>query len=522
MDELAQERKTGTGRVAADRPFPKAVPPATQWLKDVRHTIHITILAVVTLAIGIYLISTTVLISKDGVIYIEIAQKMAGNITDAVRATKQAPGYPFLIYGMHQILGLFYGDDLLQGWIISAQAVSLLSKLIASIALYFVGSYFVGSRFSFWSVLILSLLPDALDFGADALTDWSSLMFLAIGFLLLLVGVEYHKQWLWGLAGIVAGLGYLIRPECGQIAFYGGIWLVYNLVRPQGEMRRGQAAGSLVLFAAGFAMIALPYILSKGYIFSERRMWKLPVQLKMHSENLSLAGVSVEKMTGNATIINNLCETLVYYFIPFLAIGAVYYFRKHPKTSAQAFFITAFILLNVAIALWQSSALGYLSRRHTLPLIAFTIFFVPVGLQMIAEWLSSKKVWNKLSEREDAHRWFLILTFVGISICGVKLMRKAPLRWEKQGYRDTAAWLNEHTEPNDMIAVPDKRISFYAERKGQVYSEKIPKRAAYIVTIAGRKEGKDVVFNREIKEVYSTEISRKKKDGKVFIYQIVE
>jgi hypothetical protein len=245
------------------------------------------------------------------------------------------------------------------------------------------------------------------------------------------------------------------------------------------------------------------------------------MQLKIHSENLCLAGVSVEKLIGNEAIINNLCETLVYYFIPFLAIGAVYYFRRHPKAPAQTFFITAFIIVNVARAIWQPIVFGFLSRRHTLPLVAFTIFFIPMGLQIISCWLSGKNVWNKLSEREDAQCWFFILMFAGISICGVKLVRMAPLRWEKQGYRDAAIWLNQNTEPNAIIAVPDKRIAFYAERKGQVYSEKIPKRAAYIVTIAGRKEGKEVVFNREIKEVYSTEMSRKKKDEKVVIYHAV-
>lgn len=443
---------------------------ASTWLTDARHTIHIAILSAITLIIGVYLVSTLVLIAKDGIVYIDVAQKMTGGIFKAVCDTRQPPGYPFLIYEMHQIAGLFYGTESLAGWIISAQGVSLLSKLIASIALYFVGSYFAGSRISFWGVLILSVLPDALDFGADALSDWPSLMFLSIGFLLLLLGTEYRKVWLWGLAGIAAGLGYLIRPECAQVAFYGGVWLAYNLIRPQGEMKRGRAAGSLVLLAAGFAVIALPYMQCKGYVIPEQQMWELPALLNMHGENLCLAGLSVGTLIKNAVVVNKICETMIYYFVPFLAIGCYYYFRKHPKTPAQTFFIAAFILVNVARAVWQPSYFGFLSRRHTLPLAAFTIFFIPIGLQIITGWLSRKKVWDKLSGQEGARCWFLILMFVGVSICAVKIIRMSPLGWKKQGYRQTAKWLNENTVTADIIAVPDKRIAFYAERQGLEYN----------------------------------------------------
>jgi hypothetical protein len=483
---------------------------ASKRLTDARHTIHITILAAVTLAIGIYLISTTVLIAKDGTLYIEIAKKMSGGIMEIVRATKQAPGYPFLIYLMHKAIGLFYNAQSLQGWIVSAQAVSLLSKLIAAIALYFVGSYFVGSRFSFWGVLILSLLPDSLDFGSDALTDWPSMMFLAIGFLLLLLGAEYRKLWLWGLAGISAGLGYLIRPECGQVVLYGSVWLLFNLVRPQGRMKRLDAAGPLMLLLVGFAVVALPYMKCKGYVFPERYMWKLPVSLKMNSDNLCLAGMSIGKVTGSAKLINNICETLVYYFVPALAIGGYYYFRKQPKTSAQVFFIAAFILVNVTMALLLLSYNGYLSRRHTLPLVAFTIFFIPIGLYIMACWLNRRNFKEDLIVEKNTRCLFFMLMVIGICICAVKIVRMSPLRWEKHGYREAAKWLDKYTTPADIIAVPDKRIAFYAGRIGIVYETHLSRNDwNYLVRIEKDSEAANSEEKRNLLEkLYSCPLEK--------------
>ena len=277
--------------------------------------IHIAILLAVALVIGVYLIVTTVLIAKDGTMYIEYAKKIADNPVEAVRNMPPCPGYPFLIYLMHKVTGLFNDTESIQRWIISAQLVSLLSKVIASVALYFVGSYFVGPRISFWGVLILSILPDSAKFGSDALTEWPHLMFLTTGFLLLLLGAQYRKNWMFGWAGIIAGLGYLVRSEGCQLILYGSAWLLFNLVRPQGKMKRTKAAGALILLLAGFAVIAIPYMRSKGYVFPDQRMWKLSEFLSVSNDNYSpiintnmcLAGLSIKGIVGNETLITNIC-----------------------------------------------------------------------------------------------------------------------------------------------------------------------------------------------------------------------
>jgi len=494
------------------------------------HLVHLAILLIITLGIGVYLIATTVLIAKDGTFYIELAKRIADNPVEAMR-NMPCWGYPFLIHLMHKMIGLFYDVMSLQGWIISAQAVSLISKVIASIALYFVGSYFVGSRLSFWGVLILSVLPDSAEYGSDALSNWPNIMFLAIGFLLLLLGSRFHKNWMFGWAGIVTGLGYLVRPECGQLVLYGGAWLLFNLIRPQGKMRRTKAAGALILLLAGFAVIAIPYMRSKGYVFPRQGIWKLPALLSMSSDNIGsafntnmcLAGLSISQIIGDGTLITNMCETLMYYFIPGLLIGCYYYFRKQTKTLEQTFFAAAFIVVNVAIAIWQSSYLGFLSRRHTLALVAFTIFYIPVGFHIIACWLSKKPSKNDVAAEKDIRRWFFILMAVGFGICAVKFVRITPLRWEKQGYKEAAEWLNKNTAATDIIAVPDKRIVFYAERKGLEYleyNEKISEQANYIVRIV-KSEDEKLRFGKDTGEEYSTWVDKRKKSGKLVICKVI-
>ena len=110
---------------------------------------------------------------------------------------------------------------------------------------------------------------------------------------------------------------------------------------------------------------------------------------------------------------------------------------------------------------------------------------------------------------------------VGISICAAKLIRITPLRWEKQGYRDAAEWLSKNTALTDIIAVPDKRIVFYAERKGlMIYDDGvIPDQANYAVRIIRSGDEKPEI-DKNIKEEYSTWVNSHKK-SKLVICKVI-
>ena len=118
---------------------------------------HLTILTGIALVIGVYLIVTTVLISKDGVFYIERAQQLASDPVRIIQA--HPPGYPFLILAAHKVISFFTHDNSNQAWIHSSQYITLLCRLLALIPLYFMGKLLVGSKNSFWALLILIFLP---------------------------------------------------------------------------------------------------------------------------------------------------------------------------------------------------------------------------------------------------------------------------------------------------------------------------------------------------------------------------
>ncbi|UCE49008.1 MAG: hypothetical protein JSW47_02480 [Phycisphaerales bacterium] len=192
-----------------------------------RDTVSLCMLILLASAIGVYLIATTVLISKDGVLYIERAQKLASRAADANRT--DAPGYSFLIIASHKVAEAFGGVSSLLTWIYPAQITNLLSRLFALIPLYFIGKMLVGGKKSFYAMLILILLPRPAKVACELSREWPYMLFLATGFLLLLWGARRGVWWTFGPAGLIAGLGYWIHQECVLMGNYGqagAIWVL--------------------------------------------------------------------------------------------------------------------------------------------------------------------------------------------------------------------------------------------------------------------------------------------------------
>lgn len=485
-----------------------------------RTTIHILILLAAALCIGVYLISTTVLIAGDGITFIEYAKELETSPIEAMKSKDQHPGYPFLIIAAHKIAKTGQDGSSLQSWIYSAQAAALAFRLLTVVLLYLVGKKIVGERLGFWAVLILILLPDAATYGSDAISDWPYLFFLSAGFSLLIWGATSGKWQLFGFSGLAAGMGYLIRPECAQVVVFGALWSGLQVFYSRRIISKHKAVFAFALLLAGFLIIAGPYMKLKGAVFPKKQLVEFTTNLpsseiykqaiQTGSNDIYAAGFAPSDIAeALGKLVQRVSETLMWFFVPALLIGIYKNFRRRDWYEPGKFFVIIFIALNVFVTTLLYCKFGYMSRRHTLPLVVFTIFYVPIGIETLASWLSVK-----FSDKANTNFWFSTLMLIGIVICSPKLL--SPVRAEKQSYRDAARWLAKNTNEGDIIAVPDTRIGFYAGRGSVEYNgQDIPKEAKYAVKIL--KDRKNMPSGEEIlgmKEVFSV----KRRGKRVVIY----
>jgi hypothetical protein len=203
-------------------------------------------------------------------------------------------------------------------------------------------------------------------------------------------------------------------------------------------------------------------------------------------------------------LVADLGETLMWFFVPAMLIGMYKRLKVQKWYKPENFFIIAIIVLNIPVMIWLYCKHGYMSDRHTLPLLILPILYVPVGLQELAIWFQKRfpiKVKSSAAINLNEQFCFLMLILVGAAICTPKLLR--PIRFEKQGFRAAAQWIKNNTDSNATIAVPDNRIGFYAGRKELFYkNENIPERAEYIVKISKKQTDKLTPANPSDKLVY--------------------
>lgn len=453
-------------------------------------TIHIIILLAVGAVIGVYLISTTTVIAKDGVGFIEYAKQLRAAPINTMARKYQHPGYPLLILLAHKIASVLREGMSIWSWIYCAQGVALTFRLLAIVVLYFIGRDLVGAELSFWGTLILVVLPKPAEYGSDALSDWPHIFFLAVGIWLLMRAAN-GKWLLFGFAGLAGGVGYLIRPECAQVVVFGSFWLGLQLLWSKRTMCKREALCAMALLLVGFLLTAGPYMKLKGAVFPKKQLVSTfrtreacETGTQIQPSSPAVAGIASSKIArGFGKLVERVGDTLMWFFVPALVLGVYTCYRRCDWHRSEEFFIIALVVLNVPLMVLLYCKYDYMSRRHTLPLVIFTIFYASAGLGAMGAWLQgkfSKGVEKSSKAKTSGTTWFLVLLAVGFSICVPKLL--TPIRTTKQSIREVAQWLATHTDAKDIIVVPDIRISFYAQRKGVICKAgQIPKKAHYIV-----------------------------------------
>jgi hypothetical protein len=218
-------------------------------------------------AIGVYLILTTSVITKDGTFYIEQARQIARDPAGVCR--RYPPGYPFLLWVSHAVAASFAEGDSPMLWTYSAQAVTLLCRVLTLIPLYLLGKRLVGPVNSFWALFVLVILPYPAFYANDVLREWPYLLFLSTGLFLLYRGLATRRWWTLSLVGLDAGLGYLIRPECAQLIVYAilGLVVTHKSLRTADRplsLTRPLNAGLLTIL--GFIAPIVPYVQASGSI----------------------------------------------------------------------------------------------------------------------------------------------------------------------------------------------------------------------------------------------------------------
>ena len=436
----------------------------------------VAILLLVAAGIGLYLVATMTVISRDGVYYIEWAQKFRQGVH--VASQERPFGYPLMIYLTHGLLAPLGKGSSTQMWILSAQLATLASRVLSLLAIYLIGRHFVGPRTALLGLGALIFLPDPARLGSDALRDWPAILFLTVGFLLLIRADDRPGHYGW--AGLVCGLGFMVRTETAQLLLYGLGWLALGALG-KGRTPRKVALRYAGLLLLGFAVPTVFYLWSRGgrlpYEFQllfgggqangpigDLSSWtadRLTVPAFASASFIHVPGADLVRK-----ILAQFGENLLWIYLPALVVGLVYRLPRRAGGQERFFISWAVGLAFVMFAVRYYRIGPEMSPRYVLPLLAILFFYVAVGLRVMGIVLQRRlrkcprvRLWM----RRCPVRWYVLLLVLGIVACFPKLFE--PPRTDKLAYRQTADWLVANTSAGARVASEDSRICFYAQRQ---------------------------------------------------------
>lgn len=310
-------------------------------------------------------------ISVDGVQYVEAAQRLrAGEWTRAL-ASFYPPGYPAAIAATY---------PLVHDWETAGVAVSLVAGVVTVLPLAAVARIagLTGPAFAA-TVLGLALAPYPARYAAMVRSE-------ALYALLVLVAVWLvvrPRAWP-GVAGLAAGLAYLVRPEGLGLVLPLAVWLA-----------RKRAWSSVVALALGTALVAAPYV---GYLRWDTGGWIVSrkaanvVSLGIHAATgkgevvtqdasdrtgvvdvirlrwgAYLRKVSIDLLRTVVTFTESLSPVLV----PFLLLGLGILRRRVPAVGGLLGLVVGFYLV--------AFALLYVDRRFYAPLVPLALVWCGAG-----------------------------------------------------------------------------------------------------------------------------------------------
>jgi hypothetical protein len=455
----------------------------------------VTLLAMIVHAV---VIARTLLPAQDGLKFIRIARQFQTEPwTSVVRDSDVHPLYPGLIAVAEPVVAWFAGRGP-EAWRIAAQAVAALASVGLVVPIYYVTRSLFDRWIAFLAATIAILLPRAAELGHDTLNNSLGLL---TTFLALWLGAVALRKGDWRVAlvaGLVAGVGYLARPEVVLLPVAIGLTWLTGL--RFGRASWGSALSRLPALAllVGMVLVVMGYYaLLKGEISEKLAVrygaWLGPQRIlhravpqqaprglddprwdftpKEESEQIPIRNwrSAVVRIAGKWW------EELCWFFAVMTVWGLVRYRfvrslcpdrdeRDTGEMERRSLIIFATVY-GLAL-LRHCTALGYLSGRHIMVLVMASVPWAAAGTYVCGRGLA---VHLRLSPRLARIAAGCVL---GVAIAGSIVVQMRPThlnhlsRW---GHWAAGQWLATHARPTELVLDTRGWARFISGRPGYDY-----------------------------------------------------
>lgn len=195
-------------------------------------------------------------ISRDGVWFVEMANKLADDPVRHMQIETKQPGYSILLLAGHSLFGGMLGGDTPEAWQRIGTMIAGVGGVAVCAIVYLLTLRLFAPTVATVAGVFAAFWPDGARLSADVLSDMPHLA-LYLGAILVVIGASDRALIPRALAaGAIGGIAYWFRLEAIGLLPAVAIWLVTTAPKN----RRTQAIFAAGLFVLAFAACAGPYV----------------------------------------------------------------------------------------------------------------------------------------------------------------------------------------------------------------------------------------------------------------------
>lgn len=438
-----------------------------------RLTASLLLILIICAIPRIWLITHTEVISRDGTVYVRMAQQWADNPHGVIQDYNYHVAYSAIISVVHQALSASGMSDDPANWDLIGQCISLIASLAALAGIWLFAALAFNWRVAWVSVLVIGLGRKYTAISSDVLTDSLSLTFQIWTVALAVITVRLLQQQnkraigIAALVGVCSGAGYLVRPESllpGVLAI--GMYIGVQLYKRISW--RLTLSASLVTLVAMIAS-ASPYIYAIGGLTKKKALSDI-VSIPLQQCTLAIAYFT--KDSGIYTLGSQFIEAihpvgagLVGIFLAtwigwrITRINLPLQIRITPKPAPLFFMLSVTTILG-SILVSMHSHVGYISHRHIIFIAALLAPLAGAGGVILVEWMKIARRRSCLPESLD--KLFLPLGVTAVA-AGLFCHTLHPLHNQKLYFRQAGNYTGQIATQDDRILTYNAWAEHYAK-----------------------------------------------------------
>ncbi len=417
-----------------------------------------------------------------------LPEKYPRTVGGVLRDQTHPPGYPAAVLLMSKVVRAVWVAPLPDQMLLSAQLASALAGVLLVFPVYWLGRLLFDQAIAFRSALLLQLLPVFARSTSDGLTDGPFLLFALAAVAVGVWATTRNGWWPHLLAGGLAGLAYLIRPE-GVVAV-AAVAASVLLRAVRRELPFGRAAGLVAVAVAGFVLVGGAYMLAIGGFTNKPALAADPEQVVRGAGGPLFARTLTEKSTGAvravevAGLLGEEWLKVGHWGVAVYAIIGLACLLRRVMREPRFWPAVLYAGGHLAVLAVLGFKKGYVSERHLLPVMGVGVLFAVGGLPT---WFA---LWAKVPAVGPLFRWRgwpLLCWLAMLTSCIVfSQLFARRLHDDRAGHREAGHWLaNElkHDPPDVVVFDHYQLAQYYSGRAVRAVPQDPPVQRVYYVVL---------------------------------------